>query len=435
MKRLSWSFSVALVGFLFGFDTIVISGADQILQEIWQSSDVFHGFVVMGMALWGTVLGAILGGLPTNKLGRKNTLIGIGLLFFVSALGSALVNDPYAFSFFRFIGGLGIGISTIAAPAYITEIASANRRGQLVAMYQLSIVMGILIAMLSNFLLRDFGENAWRWMMGVEAIPALIYTLIVLTVPKSPRWLLMKGKVDEAKALLQVIAPEFDFNALVNRIDSEPKSTSESIFSRKYKTVLLLVFSIAFFNQFSGINALLYYAPRIFEEAGLGRSSALLSGVGIGLVNVIFTIVGMGLIDRLGRKRLMYIGSFGYIVSLSLVAFSFLFDWDGFIVPILLFVFIASHAIGQGTVIWVFIAELFPTHLRALGQAFGSSIHWILAAFIPSFIPISFSTVGAASVFGFFALMMLMQLIWVYLKMPETKGVSLEELSKRLSNN
>ena len=431
-KSLIWSFSVALAGFLFGFDTIVISGVDKELQELWGSPDVFHGVVVMAMALWGTVLGAILGGIPTNKYGRKNTLIGIGILFFVSALGSAFANDPYTFAFFRFLGGLGVGVSTIAAPAYISEIAPANKRGRLVAMYQLSIVGGILIGLLSNYLLRDIGENAWRWMLGVEAIPALIYGFVIVSVPKSPRWLALNGKLDEAKAVLKMLNHGADVQSFVGEVGVERSSSHENIFMKKYRGPLLLVFFIAFFNQFSGINAILYYAPRIFEEAGLERSSALLSSVGVGIVNFLFTIIGMSLIDRLGRKQLMYIGSVGYIISLSLVSLAFLLGWGGLSIPIFLFIFIASHAVGQGAVIWVFMAELFPTHLRASGQAFGSSVHWVLAAAIPSAIPFLFSSVGAGEVFALFAVMMVGQLIWVYLKMPETKGVPLEELSRDL---
>src|SRR6185295_8841661 len=372
-KILFWSFSVALAGFLFGFDTIVISGADQKLQELWNTSDVFHGFVVMASALWGTVIGAMTGGIPTNKYGRKNTLIAIGVLYFVSALGSALANDPYAFAFFRFIGGLGIGASTIAAPGYISEIAPPEKRGRLVAMYQLSIVVGILTAFLSNYLLRNAGEQAWRWMIGVAAFPSLIYGIAVLFIPNSPRWLVMKGRVAEAEKVLKMIDPVADINSFVAEQRSGEAPGNENIFMKKYRPALLLAFFIAFFNQFSGINAILYYAPRIFEEAGLGSSSALLTSAGIGLINFLFTLIGMALIDRLGRKQLMYIGSFGYIISLTLVALSFFFGWKGLSVPVFLFVFIAAHAIGQGTVIWVFIAELFPTHLRAPGQAFGSS--------------------------------------------------------------
>lgn len=432
-KILFWSFSVALAGFLFGFDTIVISGADQKLQELWNTSDVFHGFVVMASALWGTVAGAMTGGIPTNKYGRKNTLIGIGVLYFVSALGSALANDPYTFAFFRFIGGLGIGASTIAAPAYISEIAPPQKRGRLVAMYQLSIVVGILTAFLSNYLLRNVDEQAWRWMIGIAAFPSLIYGIAVLFIPNSPRWLVMKGRVVEAEKVLKMIDPDTDINSFVAELRSGEAPGNENIFMKKYRPALLLAFFIAFFNQFSGINAVLYYAPRIFEEAGLGSSSALLTSAGIGLNNFLFTLIGMALIDRLGRKQLMYIGSFGYIISLTLVALSFFLGWKGLSVPVFLFVFIAAHAIGQGTVIWVFIAELFPTHLRAPGQAFGSSVHWVLAAAIPSLIPFLFSTVGAGVVFAFFAIMMVGQLLWVRFKMPETKGISLEEVSRKLT--
>lgn len=432
-KIFFWSFSVALAGFLFGFDVVVISGADKTLQHLWNTSDVFHGFVVIASALWGTVIGAMTGSIPANKYGRKNTLIGIGVLYFVSAVGAALANDPYTFALFRFIGGLGIGASTIAAPAYISEISPAEKRGRLVAMYQLSIVFGILIAFLSNYLLRNFGEESWRWMIGIAAIPSLIYVIAVTLIPNSPRWLVVKGRIAEAEKVLKMIDAKADINSLVSENKMSNDSSNENIFMKKFRTPLLLAFFIAFFNQFSGINAILYYAPRIFEEAGLSNNSAFLSSAGVGFINVIFTLIGMSLIDRFGRKQLMYIGSFGYILSLMLVAFSFLFGWKGLSIPVFLFAFIASHAIGQGTVIWVFIAEIFPTHLRAQGQAFGSSVHWVLAAAIPSLIPFLFSHIGAGVVFASFAVMMILQLIWVKLKMPETKGFSLEELSKNLT--
>ena len=431
-KILKWSFVVALAGFLFGFDTIVISGADKTLQTLWSTSDIFHGTVVMAMALWGTVIGAIFGGIPTNRLGRKKTLIWIGLLYFISAIGSSAVNDPYSFAFFRFIGGLGVGASTIAAPAYISEIAPSNKRGRLVSLYQSSIVLGVLIAFVSNYLLSTIGENAWRWMIGIEALPAFIYGLLILGVPKSPRWLMIKGRNEEAKKVLKLIDPNRNFDDFVEEISAESITSTENIFIKKYRKPLLLAFFIAFFNQFSGINAFWYYAPRIFEEAGLGKSTALLSSVGIGFFNVVFTLIGVFLIDRWGRRKLMYVGSFGYIISLVLVACSFFFAWEGIYVVIFLFLFVGAHAMGQGTVIWVFISELFPNHLRASGQAFGSSIHWILAAIIPSFIPVLFSTVGARIVFAFFAAMMMLQLGWVYFKMPETKGISLERISKGL---
>ncbi len=433
-KILVWSITAALAGFLFGFDTVVISGADKKLQILWNSSDAFHGSVVMAMALWGTVVGALFGSIPTNRLGRKNTLIIIGILYTISAIGSALANDPYIFAVFRFIGGLGVGASTIAAPAYISEIAPAKERGRLVALYQFNIVFGILIAFLSNYLLNGIGENAWRWMVGVEAIPAVIYTVFVLSVPKSPRWLLSKFRKEEAKEVLAIINPGANPEKLLLEIGSVDKNekVNETIFMKKYRFPLTLVFLIAMFNQLSGINAFLYYAPRIFEEAGLGESTALLSSIGIGVTNLIFTLLGVFLIDKLGRKTLMYFGSVGYIVSLSLVACAFFFGWTGMAVPIFLFLFIASHAIGQGAVIWVFISEIFPNHLRASGQSFGSSTHWFLAALIPALIPMLFSSIGAGVVFLFFAIMMVLQLLFVVFMMPETKGLTLEELTEKI---
>jgi len=433
-KLLQWSLTAALAGFLFGFDTVVISGADQKLQELWGSSDGFHGIVVMAMALWGTVIGSLFGSIPTRILGRKKTLLWIGIFYSISALGSGLATGPYLFAFFRFLGGLGVGASTIAAPAYISEIAPANDRGRLVGLYQFNIVFGILVAFLSNYLLSDLGENAWRYMMGVEALPALLYTLMVIYIPRSPRWLFLQQKEEEAKAIIQEAYSKEDAEALIVDISSEQDNlpTNESIFDRKYRFILSLAFLIAFFNQFSGINAFLYYAPRIFEEGGLGASTALLSSVGIGLVNLIFTLIGINLIDRLGRKILMYIGSVGYIISLSLIAASFLLEWEGLALPLFLFLFIASHAIGQGAIIWVFISEIYPNHLRSAGQSFGTSTHWVLAAIIPSLVPVLFATIGAGVVFAVFAFMMVLQLLFVYFWMPETKGVSLESLAQQL---
>ncbi len=434
-KILFWSLTVALAGFLFGFDTVVISGADLSLQKLWARGEVFHGFVIMSSALWGTVIGAIFGGIPTDKLGRKRTLFWIGIFYTVSALGSAMAGDPWIFAFFRFLGGLGVGASTIAAPAYVSEIAPPKNRGKLVALYQFNIVFGILIAFVSNYLLSNIGDNAWRWMVGVEAIPAFIYTLMVLTVPKSPRWLLTQkhDRVEAAKTM-RVIDPTMDVEAEIDRILAFEATTTkgETIFLKKYRFPLLLAFFIAFFNQFSGINAFLYYAPRIFEIAGLESSTALLSSIGIGVTNLIFTLVGLSLIDRLGRKQLMYICSFGYIISLSLVSMAFFMGWQGMAVPIFLFLFIAAHAIGQGTVIWVFISEIFPNHLRASGQALGSSTHWVLAAAIPSLIPVLITNIGAGAVFAIFAFMTVLQLIFVIFMMPETKGVPLEELEAQL---
>ena len=435
-KILLWSITAAFAGFLFGFDTVVISGAEKKLQLLWGTTDLFHGSVIIGMALWGTVIGAVFGSIPTNKLGRKQTLIWIGVLFTISAIGSGLANGPWTFAVFRFIGGIGVGVSTIAAPAYISEIAPAKDRGKLVGLYQFNIVFGILTAFFSNYLLNDIGENAWRWMVGIEALPSIIYTLLVLMVPKSPRWLITKSRSDEAKEVIDLLSEDQDQDSekLILEIKDEMDNTvpNENIFLKKYRFPLVLAFLIAFFNQLSGINAFLYYAPRILEEAGLGESAALLGSIGVGVTNMFFTLLGIFLIDRLGRKQLMYICSVGYIISLSLVSAAFFLNWEGSVMPSFLFMFIAAHAIGQGTVIWVFISEIFPNHLRSSGQAFGSSVHWVLAAVIPSLVPVLFSTVGAGVVFLVFAIMMVLQLLFVFYMMPETKGVSLEQLSKKL---
>jgi len=436
-KLTKWSLTAALAGFLFGFDTVVISGADQKLQELWNSTDIFHGSVVMAMALWGTVVGAIFGGIPTRKIGRKKTLLWIGIFYTLSAIGSALANDPFTFAAFRFLGGVGVGISGIAAPAYISEIAPAKNRGKLVGLYQFNLVTGILVAFLSNYLLSGLGENDWRYMMGIEALPAIIYTFLVLTIPKSPRWLYLNNQQKEAEKVIRDAYSKKDADELIAEIiqDKELNVNTESIFQKKYSFILMLAFLVAAFNQFSGINAFLYYAPRIFEAGGIGQSAALLNSVGIGLTNVIFTYIGISLIDKLGRKSLMYIGSIGYIISLTLISLSFILNWGGILLPIFLFLFIASHAIGQGAIIWVYISEIFPNHIRSYGQSFGVSTHWVLAAIIPSLIPFLFSWIGPGIVFGFFAFMMVLQLLFTHFIMPETKGVSLEDLSKKLIKN
>ena len=425
----------ALAGFLFGFDTVVISGADKQLQILWGTTDLFHGTFVMSMALWGTVLGAIFASYPCDYFGRKNTLIGIGILFFVSALGSGLALDPYSFSFFRFIGGIGVGVSTIAAPTYVSEIAPANKRGQLVALYQFNIVFGILIAFVSNFIFKDFGTQPWRWMVGIEALPAALYLMGIVSVPKSPRWVLFrKNDIEQAQAIFNEINGKELTDSEIKEIKSEQEpSKQKPLFSKTYRFPILLAFLIAFFNQLSGINAFLYYAPRIFEAAGLEESSALLSSIGIGVTNMIFTLLGLYLIDKIGRRLLMIFGSIGYIISLTLVSIAFLKGWQGISIPIFLFLFIASHAIGQGAVIWVFISEIFPDNLRAQGQSFGSSVHWVLAALITLFMPVALSAFpNPGYVFMLFSGMMVLQLVFVLYLMPETKGVSLERLSKTL---
>ena len=441
---LYYSIVAALAGFLFGFDTIVINGAEQELQMRWSSytlfgsNDAFHGWIVVASALWGTVIGAMFGGIPNDKIGRRDTLILIGVLYTVSALGSAMANDPWTFVFFRFIGGLGVGASTIAAPAFVSEIAPADKRGQLVALYQLNIVFGILVAFVSNYLIGTLiTVEAWRWMIGVEAIPALVYTLLVLRVPRSPRWLIVKKKDIEAarKVFSLIYAPdevERQIRGVQQHADREPRHR-EWLFNRKYRVPVMLAFAISFFNQFSGINALLYYATRIFEAAGFEGEVGLLSSVGLGVANLIFTILGVVLIDRLGRRQLMYIGSVGYIVTLTTTSLAFTYGWTG-LVPAALFLFIGAHAIGQGAVIWVYISEIFPNHIRSAGQSFGTSVHWWLAAIIPATIPMLMNPdfLGPAAVFAIFAGFMVLQLLFVAFVMPETKGVSLEDLQARM---
>jgi len=431
-----WSITSALAGFLFGFDTVVISGAEQKIQSLWALNPGMHG-IAMASALYGTVLGSLLGGWPTDRLGRKATLLWIGVLYVVSAVGCAYAWNVSAFIAARFIGGLGIGISTVAAPLYISEIAPPAYRGRLAGMFQFNIVFGIVIAFLSNALLAGIGENAWRWMLGVAAFPSLLYTVLCFGIPESPRWLIgRKGDREAGLRVLRLIepdAPEAQIEAEAAEIlaGSSERVVSSHFWNRKLRIPILLAVLIAFFNQLSGINAVLYFAPRIFELTGLGAKAALLQSVGIGVTNLIFTFVGLGLIDRLGRRTLLYIGSVGYITSLGLVAWAF-FTEHFSIVPVCIFAFIAAHAVGQGAVIWVFISEIFPNRHRAEGQALGSFTHWIFAALLTTFFPKMVTAFAPGYVFAFFCGMMVLQLIWVKCMVPETKGVPLEQMQKKL---
>ena len=435
--------TAALSGFLFGFDTVVISGANLPIKELWNTSPWFHGTFIMSMALWGTVVGSLFGGIPCDKFGRKKTLFWIGILYAASALGSALATDPYMFSFFRFIGGLGVGASSVAALIYISEISSPKNRGKLGGLYQFNLVLGILIAFISNYLLQGLGgSNDWRWMLGVEAIPAILYTIMVLQIPNSPRWLAINKQDGKgALATLKMIYEDSEAQAKLNEIKESLSSatTKEGFFSGRYKAPLLLAFLFAFFNQLSGINFVLYYAPEILERAGLASQESLFSSIAIGVVNLAFTFVGVWLIDKLGRKQLMKIGSIGYIISLGMVAWCFFTGANSTLLLTFILVFIASHAIGQGAVIWVFISEIFPQKVRASGQAWGSGTHWVFAAIITLITPIFLDENNGIfkenpwPIFVFFAGMMVLQLLFVLFMMPETKGISLEELSKKLS--
>ncbi len=435
-RLLLWSLISALAGFLFGFDTVVISGAEKTIQAVWGLSDELHG-LAMGAALWGTVLGAFLGGWPTENMGRKKTLIAIGVLYFVSAVWSGLATDVYSFIIARFIGGLGVGVSTIAAPLYISEIAPPGLRGRLAGMFQFNIVFGILAAFLSNALLAGTSEHDWRWMLGVEAFPALIYTVLCFVIPESPRWLIgHEGNAAEGLRVLMMINPGRSADDLQDEADViaasyASHSKTSRFWTKRLRLPILLAFLIAFFNQLSGINAILYFAPRIFELTGLGSRAALLQSVGIGITNLVFTFIGLWLIDRLGRRTLLYIGSFGYIASLGLCSWAFFSEYYA-IVPACIFTFIAAHAIGQGAVIWVFISEIFPNQHRAAGQTLGSFTHWIFAAALTTFFPKMVTAFSPGYVFLFFCGMMVLQLIWVKLMVPETKGVPLEEIQKQL---
>lgn len=426
----------SLAGFLFGFDTVVISGAEQTIQTLWELDSKLHGLAI-SMALWGTVIGSMIGGWPAQFYGRKKTLLWIGILYLVSAIGSALAPEIYTFMISRFIGGLGVGISTVAAPMFISEIAPPEYRGRLTGMFQFNIVFGILIAFLSNSLISNIGDNAWRWMLGVEAFPALIYALFCIGLPESPRWLIVqKNNQEEGVDVLKKVNPnlkEGELNALLKQIvkSGNEKAHRRAFFSKQLLKPIFLAFFIAFFNQFSGINAVLYFSPRIFQMTGLESQAALLQSVGIGITNLIFTFVGLWLIDRLGRRTLLYIGSVGYIISLGTIAWAFSSDHMG-IVPGFLFAFIAAHAIGQGAVIWVFISEIFPNKFRSYGQSLGSFTHWFFAAAITLVFPIMAEISTPQVIFGIFCGMMVLQLIWVGFFVPETKGITLEEMELKL---
>jgi len=441
-KLILWSVTVALGGLLFGMDTVVISGANLPTKALWHTSPIFHGFFIMSMALWGTVLGAVFSGKVADKVGRKKVLIWIGLFFTISSLITAVAPDPYTFSFFRFLGGIAIGASSVVIPTYISEISNAANRGKLVGLYQFNIVFGILLAFVSNYLLKGVGgESDWRYMLGALGIPSLIYSIFVFYLPESPRWLItQKGDVETAKVILKQVGVD-DINTEVTAIQEAGKQTNvikDSLLDKKFGKLVSLAFLIAFFNQLSGINFILYYAPEILERAGLAAKDSLFSSISIGGMNLLFTFIGIYLIDRLGRKTLMLIGSIGYIVSLLLVAYAFKTHAGSTFLLVSLLGFIASHAVGQGAVIWVFISEIFPTKIRAQGQSFGSSIHWVFAAIITLVTPVFLDADDGIfkdnpwPIFVFFAFMMLLQLIWVITKMPETKGVSLEDLQKKL---
>lgn len=434
-----WSIVSSLAGFLFGFDTVVISGAEKTIQQLWHLSPWLHG-VAMASALYGTVLGALFGGWPTDRLGRRPTLFWIGILYFVSAVWSGLATDVWSFIIARFIGGLGVGVSTVVSPIYISEISPPGARGRLAGLFQFNLVLGILTAFLSNYLIEGTSADDWRWMLGAEALPAFLYTIACLFIPESPRWLLLHGRDGDRERAMGVLgkldpqASPAELSRTADRIvaATHAEGGPSGAAGRLWRP-LTLAFLVAFFNQFSGINAVLYFAPRIFEMAGLGEKAALLQSIGIGVTNLAFTFVGLWLIDRVGRRTLLVIGSLGYIVSLGLCAWAFATQTFSF-VPACIFAFIASHAIGQGAVIWVFISEIFPDAFRASGQAIGCGTHWVCAALITTLFPFCVTIAPPSVIFAFFCGMMVLQLVWVLTAVPETKGVPLEELAARLQS-
>lgn len=526
-KRLIlWSIAASLAGFLFGFDTIVISGAEQKIQTLWKLSGTMHGLAV-SMALWGTVIGALFGGIPAEKFGRRPNLIFVGFLYFVSAVGSGLAPEVYSFMIARFIGGLGVGAATVVSPMFISELAPANNRGKLAGLFQFNIVFGILVAFVSNYMFGTFGNEltAWRWMLGIEAVPAALYTLWTFTLPESPRWLITHAKKRaEGVAIFKLINPEASDGEIENLVKDVEETVADTRKTSKFWTMrlrvpIMMAILIALFNQFSGINIILYFAPRLMGLAGI--NDPLKASAALGITNLFFTFLGLYLIDRLGRRSLLYIGSFGYILSLGICAYAFLTTpgfkvvstagdvisaaravvvadagtvfmtekdkqavKDGYasakvsfveaskqesytgtavvipevadidtvieiaeqskgeasgimgaksmVVLICLVAFIASHAIGQGAVIWVFIAEIFPNDHRAAGAALGSSTHWVCAAMLTFLFPIAMEHFEAGQLFGFFCFCMCLQLLWVKIQVPETKGITLEDIEKKL---
>ena len=438
-KIFTWAAIISLGGFLFGLDTAVISGAEQRIQVLW-SLDVFEHGLTVSIALIGTVVGAMLGGIPSDKFGRKKTVFWIAVLFLVSAIGTALAFNWYVFLLFRFAGGIAVGCSSVTAPMYISELSPASHRGRFVAMFQFNVVLGILIAYLSNYLLQNIGDNSWRWMLGVQAFPATLFMVLVLFVPESPRWLIVKKNLfDEAREILRKINPltaEKEFLTIKLSSSHTNGISSSSLFTSKHSFPIMLAVLFAFFNQASGVNAIIYYAPRIFEMAGLGTDSSLLSTAGIGVVNFAFTLLAMSIIDSFGRKKLMIVGSLGCIATLALVARSFYAeDFSGYAVPVYLFLFIAFFAFSQGAVIWVFISEIFPNEVRSQGQALGSFTHWLMASIIAFVFPYMSEKIGGGNSFLIFTLMMTLQLVFVLTIMPETKGKSLEELETKLEKS
>lgn len=436
LKVFGWSIILALGGFLFGFDTAVISGVEKSIQQLFSLSPFWHGFTISS-ALIGTVIGALIAGKPSDTYGRKPVLFLIALLFAFGALGSALANSLPSFIVYRFIGGIGVGASSVVAPMYISEISPANVRGRMTALFQFNVIFGILMAYISNYWLSGMGDDSWRWMLGVMSIPAVIYFLLLFFVPESPRFLIKKGKIPEARKMLEKIETQ-DIETEIQDIRSSMMQKEDNLFSGRYLKPISIAFLVAMFNQFSGINALLYYAPRIFELTGLSSADSMFQPVLIGITNGIFTILGLVIIDRVGRKKLLIAGSIGMAICLGLVARTFyLQSFGGYGLLIFLVGYIMFFAFSTGAVIWVLISEVFPNSVRGQGQSLGSFTHWFFAAVITFLFPIVAAkyTFGSGHAFAFFAAMMLVQAVVVWKYFPETKGKTLEELGDEMSKD
>ncbi|KAA2239268.1 sugar porter family MFS transporter [Chitinophaga agrisoli] len=424
----------ALGGLLFGADTAVISGAEQSIKEVFQLDGFWHGFT-NAIALIGTIVGSIACGMPLDKYGRKKVLVLVAIFYIVSALGCGLSHSWVAYLIYRFIGGLGIGASSVAGPMYISEIAPPRLRGRLVALFQFNIVLGILLAYFSNYFInRWVAVDAWRWMLGVQAIPSIIFFILLYFIPESPRWLMKQQRTDDARRVLLALGNQNADDIVTDiavSLKEESSGHAEKLFSRKFSFAVMCAILLATFNQFSGINALMYYAPRIFTMAGLGRDAALLQAVLIGVTNMVFTVIAMFIIDKFGRKTLLIAGSIGMIVFLGLTAYAFQQNLGGHTVLIYLVGFIASFAFSQGAVIWVFLAEIFPNSVRAKGQSLGSFTHWFWAAVMTWLFPIVAQLKNGGTIaFGFFCVAMILHLVFAVKVLPETKGKSLEELEK-----
>jgi sugar porter (SP) family MFS transporter len=426
----------ALGGLLFGFDTIVISGTTHALREVYQLSEGWLGFTVAS-ALWGTVIGSMTGGIPGDRYGRRDSLRIMAVLYLLTALGSAFAWNWYALIFFRFLGGLAIGGSSVLGPMYIAEIAPASWRGRLVGLFQFNVVAGILLAYFSNYVigLEQFGiDMEWRWKLGISAVPAALFFLMLFAIPRSPRWLVKKRRVDEARDVLRLTGEpnyEQELRDIVASIDAEHGLGDEPLFQRKYRFPIFLAVTIGMFNQLAGINAILYYLNDIFAYAGFSKVSGDLQAVAVGFTNLLFTMIAMSVIDKIGRKKLLLTGAVGTTFCLAGVAAIFATNQRHDLLIWLLVAYIAFFAFSQGAVIWVYISEVFPNRVRAKGQSLGSFTHWIMNALISGVFP-ALAAKSKSIPFAFFAAMMVLQFFVVLFTYPETKGVSLEDMQKKL---